>query len=90
LNNFPAMAKGGRRGVTWCISYQSEGSFALEARVPYRSRAHLPRFSYVSLYGAVPLFCNLCTACVITSVDTVVMLVSIVSVKNTLVCGHDV
>jgi len=24
------MAKGGRRGVAWCIGYQSKGSFALE------------------------------------------------------------
>lgn len=34
------MAKGGRRGVPWCIGYQYEGStnyfhFALQARVPY-------------------------------------------------------
>ena len=34
LNDFPAMAKGGRRGVPWCIGYQADqGSFALQAGV---------------------------------------------------------
>ena len=90
LNIFSTMAKRERRGVPWCIGYQSEGSFALEARVPHRNGAYLPHFHYVSLYGAIPLFCNLCTACVSTSFDTVVMLVSIVIIKSTLICGHDV
>jgi hypothetical protein len=34
LNNFSAMAKGGRRGIPWCISYQAKGSFALQVGVP--------------------------------------------------------
>jgi hypothetical protein len=34
LNNFPTMAKGVRRGVPWCIGYQAEGFFALQAGVP--------------------------------------------------------
>jgi D-arabinose 1-dehydrogenase-like Zn-dependent alcohol dehydrogenase len=82
LNDFPTMAKGGRRGVSWCSGYQSEGSFALEVGVAHRSRAHLPHFRYVSLLGVVPLICNLCTTYVSTSVHTVVMLVLIVILKK--------
>jgi hypothetical protein len=91
LNDFSAMAKGGRKGVPWCISYQADqGSFTLQAGVPiWRSRAHLPHFRYVSLQGAEPLLCYLCTAWVNSSVDTVVMLVSIVIITSTLCCGHD-
>ena len=44
----------------------------------------------VSLQGAEPLLCYLYTACVNSSVDTVVMLVSsIVTIISTLCCGHD-
>jgi hypothetical protein len=47
-------------------------------------------YLYVSLWGAEPLLCYLCTACVNSSVDTVVMLVSsIVIIISTLCCGHD-
>ena len=45
-------------------------------------------FHYVSLYISVPLVCNLCTACVRTSVEKDVMVASIVIVKSTLVCEH--
>jgi hypothetical protein len=34
LNDFPAMAKGGRREVPWYTGYQVEGSFALQVGVP--------------------------------------------------------
>ena len=55
LNDFPAMAKGERRGVPWCIGYQADqGSFALQLGVPIsRSGAHLPHFHYVSLWGVM-------------------------------------
>ena len=71
LNDFAAMAMGGRR-VPCCIGYQADQG------------AHLP---YVSLYGAEPLLCYLCTIYVNSSVDTIVMLVSsIVIIISTLRC----
>jgi len=34
FEHFLALAKGGRRGITQCIAYQCEGSFALQVGVP--------------------------------------------------------
>ena len=82
LNDFPAMAMGGRRGVPCCIGCQADQGMLI-----LRSGAHLP---YVSLYGAEPLLCYPCTAYVNSLVDTIVMLVSsIVIITSTLCCGHD-
>jgi len=58
LNNFPALAIGGRRGVPWCIGYQSIGSthykFALQARVA-RRRTTATLFSLFPLCKSVEI-----------------------------------
>ena len=85
LNDFLAMAMEGKWGVPCCICCQADQGVLI-----WRSGAHLPHFSYVSLYGAEPLLYYLCTACLNSSVDTIVMLVSsIVIITSTLRCGHD-
>ena len=75
----------GRRGVPCCIGYQADQG------VPkWRSGAYLPCFSYVRLLGAEPLLCYLCTTCVNSSVDTIVLLVSsIIIITSILHCAHD-
>jgi len=85
LNDFPAMTMGGRRGVPCCIGCQADQGVPI-----WRSGAHLPCFSYVSKLGAEHLLCYLRIACVNSSVNTVVMLVSsIVIITSTLCCAHD-
>jgi hypothetical protein len=54
LNDFPAIANGGRRGVPWCTGYQSEGSFALEAEC-HIGAEHIYLFSLCKSVGSRPL-----------------------------------
>ena len=51
--------------------------------------AQLRLFHYVSLYRSVLFSMLLCTACVRTSVEKDIIVASIVIVKHTLVCEHD-
>jgi hypothetical protein len=90
LNDFPAMAKGGRRGVStmhWLPSWRMLCLASRSANLKERSTS--TTFLLCKSVGSKPLFSYLCTTWVNSWVHTVVMLVLLLIIKSTLRCGHD-